>query len=179
MASEVSKRYAKALFEIVSPKGEADKTLQGLVALNEAIQTNTETAQFISSPVVPSENKRAALKAATASVGDDLKGFVSLLSEKKRLGLISEIVISFRDIADRAAGKTRGSVKSAVSLSDEERKQVEIKIKKATNKEVILSYEEDKALLGGLVAQVGGWTFNDTLESHLTRISEDLHRRTN
>jgi F-type H+-transporting ATPase subunit delta len=179
MASEVSKRYAKALFEIVSPMGAAEKTLQELIALNEAIQKNPETAQFISSPVVPPENKKAALKAATAGASDALKGFVKLLSEKKRLGLISDIVTSFRDIDDRAAGKTRGSVKSASSLSDDEKKQIEIKIKKATNKEVILSYEEDKSLLGGLVAQVGGWTFNDTLESHLTRISEDLHRRTN
>ena len=33
------------------------------------------------------------------------------------------------------------------------------------------------ASMGGMVAQVGGFTFDDSLETHLTRMSEELNRR--
>jgi F-type H+-transporting ATPase subunit delta len=47
------------------------------------------------------------------------------------------------------------------------------------NKKIILTYKEDPTLLGGVVAQVGGWTFDDSIETHLIKMNEELNRRAN
>jgi F-type H+-transporting ATPase subunit delta len=63
-------------------------------------------------------------------------------------------------------------------LNEDDRRKLEQTIAGVTKKKVILNFTEDKKLMGGLVAQVGGWSFDDSLQSHLTRLTEDLNRRT-
>ena len=58
-----------------------------------------------------------------------------------------------------------------------DRKRIEETVSAVTKKKVILNFTVDPKLLGGMTAQVGGWTFDDSLETHLTRLSEDLNRR--
>jgi F-type H+-transporting ATPase subunit delta len=70
-------------------------------------------------------------------------------------------------------------VKSAKALSDEGRKDLEGKISKILNKKIILTYKEESTLLGGVVAQVGGWTFDDSIETHLIKLNEEINRRAN
>ena len=67
-------------------------------------------------------------------------------------------------------------MRSATVLAPEERKQIETLVSRATKKQVILSYKEDPSLVGGLVAEVGSFTFDDSLISHLKRINEQLTR---
>src|SRR4029077_20300117 len=95
---------------------------------------------------------------------------------KNRLGIFSEIVTAFEHITDEAHGVTRGTVRSATVLAPEERKRIETLVGRATKKQVILTYKEDPSLLGGLVAEVGSFTFDDSLHAHLKRINEQLNR---
>jgi F-type H+-transporting ATPase subunit delta len=95
------------------------------------------------------------------------------------LGLFHDIVTSYEVIADEAHGVTRGTVRSATVLGPEDRKRIEELVSKATKKQVILTYKEDPALVGGLVAEVGSFTFDDSITSHLKRINEQLTRSLN
>ncbi|MFZ4405339.1 MAG: F0F1 ATP synthase subunit delta, partial [Pseudobdellovibrionaceae bacterium] len=47
-------------------------------------------------------------------------------------------------------------------------------LSKKLNKKIILTSQKDPSLLGGLVAQVGGWTFDDSLKAHLSKLEEIL-----
>ena len=105
-----------------------------------------------------------------------LKNFMLLLGMKNRLSLFADIVTSYQSIADEAHGVTRGVVRSATVLAPDERKRIEELVGRATKKQVILTYKEDPSLLGGLIAEVGSFTFDDSLSSHLTRINEQLNR---
>jgi F-type H+-transporting ATPase subunit delta len=109
---------------------------------------------------------------------DSVTNGLLLLAHKNRLNLFFDIVDAFEEISDLDHGVTRGTVKSAKALGPEARNKIEATVNKVTGKKVILNYTEDADLLGGMMAQVGGWTFDDSLETHLTRMSEDLNRRT-
>jgi F-type H+-transporting ATPase subunit delta len=80
---------------------------------------------------------------------------------------------------DIEEGVTRGVVRSAQALNDDAKKEIENKINKVLNKKIVLTYEQDPKLLGGVVAQVGGWTFDDSLDTHLKKLNEELNRRAN
>ncbi len=178
--SEVSRRYSRALYDSAKENKTAELVLSELKMLEQAIASDKSIAEFIKSPVVPSNEKITVLKnSLTAKVSPELAHFVLLLAENSRLNLLTEIAKGFEEITDEGNGVVRGLVRSAAALSAESRKKIEETVTKVTKKKVILSFTEDAKLLGGMVAQVGGWTFDDSLDSHLIRLGEDLKRRAN
>ncbi len=178
--SEVSKRYAKALYELSKAQQKNDVVLAEIRALVQILKDDKVVADFVKSPLVSPENKTTAIKAAfSGKTSADVTNLLLLLASKNRLEIFSELVAAYEQISDQDHGVTRGTVRSASVLSADARKSIEATVAKATGKKVILNFVEDHSLLGGLVAQVGGWTFDDSLNSHLTRMSEDLNRRAN
>ncbi len=178
MISELSKRYARALFEYATETGKIGVVSNQLEAVAEALANNHEVQEFVSSPVVTGEEKMAALKKALGgNAAEAILNLVGLLIEKNRIDIFNQVAQAFALITDEANGVTRGLVRSAAILNDDSRRKIETTVAGITHKKVILNYVEDKTIMGGLVAQVGGWTFDDSLQSHLIRMSEELNRR--
>jgi F-type H+-transporting ATPase subunit delta len=171
-------RYARALYTLAAEKNEQDAVFTQMRALSEAFNADAEVSRFLFSPVVRPGDKVKALEklVGTLALPDSLKNFLLLLAKKNRLGVFKDIVTAYQQIADDSHGVTRGVVRSAAVLAPEERKRIETLVGKATKKQVILTYKEDPSLLGGLVAEVGSFTFDDSLISHLNRINEQLTR---
>ncbi len=178
--SGLAARYSKALFEIAKDSGQQDKIFAEIRGFADILEKNADFKNFLTSPLIRKEDKEASLKAALQNAGlsEDTKNFFLLLARKGRIDLFAEIVESFQFQTDESHGVTRGHVKSAAILNPNEREEVEKTVSKVTGKRVILSYKEDPSLIGGVVAQVGSYTFDDSLSSHLTRLKEEINRRT-
>lgn len=178
MNHEVARRYARALYDIAVANKNQDQIFSELRTLKQSFNADASIQEFISSPLIPPDQKIAAMKNTLAGkVHDSILNLITLLTERGRLNIFNEFVDAFEVISDEAHGVTRGTVRSATPLSAEARKQIEETVKQVTKKQVILNFTEDPSLLGGMIAQVGGWTFDDSLETHLTRMSEELNRR--
>ncbi len=176
--SQVSKRYAKALFESVPNKELALNELRVIVKL---LCDDQVVFEFLSSHVYSDVVKRELINKAFQGKGVSAGtlNFLLLLTEKGRFHHLSDILASFEALVDAQNGITRGTVRSAVKLDQDARLRIEGVVSHFVKKKVILTYSEDTSLVGGVVAQVGGWTFEDTLDSHLRRLKEDLNRRAN
>ncbi len=178
MISEVAKRYAKALYELAKSNNSQQKVFAEIRTLKQVFESDKTIGEFINSPLIPPDQKIAALRGAlTSRCSPEVTNTLVLMAEKGRLEVFGELVEAFESFSDEGHGVNRGTVRSATVLTPEERKKIEDTVTLVTKKKVILNFTEDKTLLGGLVAQVGGWTFDDSLETHLTRLSEDLNRR--
>ncbi len=178
--SEVSRRYAKALYEISKTNNSSNKVFDELRAFKNAIESDKAIKEFICSPSAPIEAKKEILtKTLSNKISNETLNVLLLLNEKSRLYLFDEVVSAFESISDEDHGVTRGNVRSASALSTEARKKIEETVSKVTNKKVILSFTEDPKLLGGMVASVAGWSFDDSLDFHLSKLSEELNRRAN
>lgn len=174
----LAQRYARALYNLAKEKNEQDNIFAELRVINDAFSGDEAISGFLTSPLVRPAEKVQALEKIISGLkaSETVKSFVLLLAKKNRLGVFSEITQAFQLIEDEAHGVTRGTVRSAAVLGPEDRKRIEELVGKATKKQVILSYKEDPSLLGGLVAEVGSLTLDDSLTSHLTRINEQLTR---
>ncbi len=180
MISEVSRRYAQALYDLTKTNGSTDRVFSQLRVLSEVYNKDAEVRDFLLNPIVGPEAKTKVLHAAlNGKVTEELLNVLLLMADKVRLEFFPQVVLAFEEINDAAHGVTRGVVKSAAPVTPDERKRIEETVNKVTGKKVILTFQEDPSLLGGLVAQVGGWTFDDSLKSHLNKISEELNRRAN
>lgn len=179
--SEVSKRYAKALLAATKQKGIHAKAFVELQAVAQGFAADSAVKTYFENPMVNSEQKVNAVKAALTGKGlsEEVLNTLVLLAEKGRLAALSDVVLSFQDLMDLEEGVTRGVVRSAQPLNDDAKKDIEQKINKVLNKKIVLTYEQDPKLLGGIVAEVGGWTFDDSLDTHLKKLNEELNRRAN
>lgn len=174
----VASRYARALFNLAKENKEQDALFEQMRVIDDAFSLEKDITEFVHSPLIRPADKEKAIAGLIAKIkiSDTLKNFLLVLAKKNRLDLFPEVLTAFQQINDESNGVTRGTVRSATPLAPEERKRLEQLVGKATKKQVILTYKEDPSLLGGMVAEVGSFTFDDSLSAHLTRINEQLNR---
>jgi len=181
MHSVLADRYSRAIFELALESKHQDRLFNELRSLDEILFNDSTIHDFLLSPLVKVEEKEAALEKALAqaSILPETKAFVLLLAHKNRLGLFHEIVQTLQVQSDENHGLVRGNVRSAAVLGPEDRKRIEEIVSRYTNKQVLLTYKEDPQLIGGLIADVGSHTFDDSIASHLRRLKDEITRRTN
>lgn len=178
---DASRRYASALMGISKQKESQHIVLDQLAAISQVFSSDPAIREYFENPIVPVDQKIATLKTAVSgqSLTDEVTNTLMLLVKRGRVDTLPEMVAAFRNSLDKEEGVTRGTVRSATPLDAGARKAIEDKINKVLNKKIILTYSEDPKLLGGVVAQVGGWTFDDSIDAHLKKLNEELNRRSN
>lgn len=176
--SSISKRYAKALHGAVKDKV---ATLTELRVLVKIISDDPGVEAFFCSHTHSDALKLEVLSHAIQGKGlsEEMASFLKLLVSKGRASHLRDTLTAYEALVDSDNGVMRGTVKSAVKLDADARQRIESVVSHFVKKKVILTYSEDHKLVGGVVAQVAGWTFEDTLDSHLRRLKEDLNRRAN
>lgn len=175
---EISKRYAKALFEIATESSQQERFYEELKAVCELMFKDKDLSEFIKSPLIRAKEKEKTIDSALSNRGfsEDMITFLKLLAKKNRLVLLNHITKSFMDFNDDRLGIKRGVVKSSQPVPQEEVESIAKKIEKALDKKIVLECEEDKNLIGGLSVQVGSLSFDDSLNNHLNKITDNLNR---
>ncbi len=178
--SQVAHRYARAIYELAVEAGTLDKVFNDLRDLEAVFAKDKEINDFLTNPLIDSVARAQALEKALAGKGlsKEAHHLVLLLAKRERIGAFTEIVAAYEEHADAANKVCRGTVRSAATLDPDERKRIETTVEKVLSKKVIMTYKVDPDVIGGLIAQVGSYTFDDTIASHLRRMNEELKRRT-
>lgn len=175
--TEVLEKYSKALSFVAIENKNAARISENLEILSMIFEHNL-ISNFFSSPIVPLEVKREFLDKLLLSLEltSEVKSLATILLENGRLSLLRDLSKAFERLRDEDDGVTRGVVRAPRPLTSEAKRDFEKSIHEILKKKVLLSFEEDASLIGGVVAQVGGWTFDDSLKTHLRNMSETLSR---
>ncbi len=177
---ELASRYAKAIFDLSGENKNQDKVFGDLREIGTMLEREKDILDWFTTPLVKPEERLAAIEKAvkTSGVSDEVQKLLALLARKNRLKVFTGIVHAFQNLKDSANGVCRGTVRSATVLAPAERQKIESIVEQVLKKKVIMTYKEDPSVIGGLVAQVGSFTFDDSLQAHLRRMNEELKRRT-
>jgi F-type H+-transporting ATPase subunit delta len=174
--SEVAKRYAKALFAAIG----GAKTEEVLTQLREAqsILGQPKLHSLLSSPVLSRKEKVMVVEQSIANMklSAEVEGLLKLLATKDRIGVLDSVVSSFETISDEKNNVLRGVVTSSEKLSKADQEQIKDAISKFTGNQLLLEYKEDPGLIGGVLARVGSYTFDGTLDTQLTKLKEQVNR---
>lgn len=177
--SEIAKRYARALLAITKQKKLSAQALNELQSFAHSFDAEKSIREYFLSPLVPSEQKVEVLKKSlSGKFLEETTNMLVILATRGRLAAVVDISQSFQNLMDEEEGITRGIVRAAQPLSAEAKQELQDKITKILQKKIVLTFKEDLKVLGGVIAQVGGWTFDDSIETHLRRLNEELNRRT-
>ena len=174
MASEKSEgglagRYANAVFELAQDQKAVDAVSTDLAALRRAIETSPDLARLVRSPVFSAEDHAKALKAILEKMGAQAltAKFVLLLAQKRRLFVLTHVIMAFESLLAKSRGETEAEVTAARALSDSEVAELKTVLKSKLGKEPRLHAKIDPSLLGGLVVKVGSRMIDSSLRTKL------------
>ena len=170
----VSRRYARALFELARETGEVDAVGAGVAELAVAV-AGLEEGSLAAGLLTEEQRRQLATILVVRVGGDSLLGrFVAVLASNDRLAQLPRINEYFEKLEDAAAGRVRVRIRSAFPLSDDERAQLRKKFEAITGRHVLDSAEVDPTLLGGVTVETEGRVYDGSVRTQLARLERDM-----
>ncbi len=147
---KTAKRYALALSQ--SAIDNLDEINENLTLVNEVIFENSDFMNFFSHPIVSLKDKKETLNDTfSGKIHEKTLNFLNTLLDEGRFNIFKTIHELYNKEMDSIKNKQRISVSSVITLDEEEKTKLEEKLAKKLQKDVILTYEENEEILGGLL----------------------------
>ncbi len=171
----IARRYAQALNEEAEAAGTIEATDSDVETIRLTLAGSRELVRFFESPVISRVKKKAAVNGLFGGSLQPLTlRFVDLLIDKQREEQIVSVLSAYRAIRDEQLGIARVSVRSALSLSDEDRAAVAKTLEERIGKRVRLTVSVDPSLIGGLVVKVGDTVYDGSVSHRLATLRERM-----
>ncbi len=174
--SAISIRYAKALLNIASEEKQVEQYAEELAEVATVLKREDMLRLLLDSPTFPLAKKTAIMQDVIAKMelSEGMGKFVYLLLKKGRIVYLPQIDVNYRKFADDLSGVVRVKIKAANKLTKKRTGEIQASLEKKTGKQIELSVNIDKALIGGLQAEMGGKLFDGSVKTQLKRIADTL-----
>ncbi len=175
IGSRVTKRYAKALFELAQQEGLLKQVENDLNTVFGVYEKSPEFRTLLQSPIIQAaEKKQVVIRFFKEKLQPVSFNFLLLLIKKGRENILPDAIHQFMDFLDEANGVLRGKVSAARALSDEQLAALKGKLDRISGKKVVLQQEVDANLLGGFVVRMQDTVIDVSLRSQLSRLKEHM-----
>jgi F-type H+-transporting ATPase subunit delta len=173
-AISVARPYALAAFDEATKLGNLKGWSETLLSAADAV-ANAEVHALISSPRV---TKKQLEDLILALCGDKLsmteRNFIKLLVENQRLILLPEIAAMFETMRAEAEKSIDVVVTSAFELNEPQKQKISAAMKKRMGREIRLSCNTDRELLGGIIIRAGDKVIDGSARTRLTELANAL-----
>lgn len=173
-AITVARPYAQAAFDEARRLDDLKGWSAILQSLAQAV-INPEIHAIITSPrAVKNQLAELMLALCGDKVSETQRNFIKLLVESQRLSLLPEIVMLFEIMRAEAEQNVDVVVTSAFDLSDAQKQKITAALRKRMGREIKLSCETDRKLLGGVIIRAGDKVIDGSARTHLSELANAL-----
>jgi F-type H+-transporting ATPase subunit delta len=171
--STLSKRYAKAIFDLALEKNAIDEVQQDMVAIKNMLDESSKLREVVQNPVISRNEQLAAMSflLKRIKVGEMTQRFVAVLINNGRLNVLGDAVESFFDKLKQYKGEIDAKVVSAIPLSSAHIVDIEKQLSGALGKKVKVQSEIDEEILGGLVITIGSKMLDASVSGKLEKLA--------
>jgi F-type H+-transporting ATPase subunit delta len=172
----VSLQYANALADIALQQGAAEPAGRQLQEFSAAYQESPELQNFLGSPAVTHEEKRAVLEKIAGRLGASkiIRNFLFVIADHGRSQYVPEIAEAFAEVVRQRQGIADAQIYSAVRLSEAQKTELASTLARLTGKSVDPNYFIDPELLGGALVRVGDTIYDGSLRNRLQQMRARL-----
>lgn len=172
----LARPYAEAVYKQAREAGALDEWSAALGTLSTAAST-PELLALLGDPRVTDKQLFDLLQgAATGGIADQVRNFVQLLIDNKRLALLPQIRELYEALKHEHEGVVDARIVSAFPLDDAQLRSLvadlEARFKLKVNAEVGV----DESLIGGATIQVGDAVIDASVRGKLAAMSAELAR---
>ena len=175
-STETSERYSRALFEVAKESGEIDKIEQDIINFQFLLNSSVEIKNFIHNPTLNKDNQNNVLNllAEKLNFSKNLKNFMFLLIEKRRIFFVEKIIDSFVKLCSQKRGELKASLISSKELSKAEIEVISKDLSSLMGSTIKFDYKVDKNLIGGLKLQLGSFMIDTSIKNKLKKFEQNM-----
>jgi F-type H+-transporting ATPase subunit delta len=172
----LARPYANAVFAVAKQSGELDRWSRMLEFLSVAA-ADSKMRSLLDAPEIGEEQKaRQLIDICGDELNDRAKQFVRVLAGNRRLDLVGDIAELFEDLRAEEQQMLDVRVMSAFPLSDEESEQLRTALARRFDKEIQLTSDVDRSLIGGVLIRAGDVVIDGSVRGKLAKLQEMLQR---
>ncbi|HJU10696.1 MAG TPA: ATP synthase F1 subunit delta [Candidatus Binataceae bacterium] len=174
-SSRVAKRYARALLGLSNDRNQLEAWGAELVQLARVIET-PEIAAAFESPEVSMSAKIQALATITDKLGSSfpVRSFTTVVARHGRIPDLPAVADVYGRMLDDLMGRARATLTFARQPGDSDIRRIVDKLEQIAHKQIIPTIKIDDALLGGVVVELEGKTYDGSLTSRLLEAQQRL-----
>jgi F-type H+-transporting ATPase subunit delta len=161
--AQVSRRYARALFELI----QEGSSLRDDLAAVAAVASVDEMAEFLASPEYPAALKQGVLLKAAGKISQETTRLVTMLCERNKSELLPEIHLLVEEMIRQSESEVDADVVVATEISEALQQKLAVALEASTGKKVRLNYTTDKDILGGMIISIGDRKIDYSLRTKL------------
>ena len=167
--------YAQALFAVAQAEDVLPKVEDELYAFGKALEQHTDLRESLTDAVLPVENKKAVVEDLLGERAHPITlGLLAFVIDLGRARHIPKIVEELARMASDERNHALAEVRTAVDLTDEQRRRLAEALSRATGRTVDLKVVVDPSVIGGVVARVGDEVFDGSIASRLEDAKQAL-----
>ncbi len=172
----VSRRYARALMMLGQEDGKFKEYGEELTVFTQLMEREPELRDALLNPVHSMEERKKLLLriADLLKLSPLVSNFLKLLFDKLRLAALPGIMQVYQHLVDEMENLKRARIKSAVPLDEDMQERLRQGLEQMTKSKVVMEFEEDPAIIGGIVARVGDLVLDGSIRTQLYSLRESL-----
>jgi F-type H+-transporting ATPase subunit delta len=169
-------RYARALLEVVLKEADAEAAERELGGFVGLLKGHPELEKPLINPAVPAARKLGVVTALAerSRLSPVVTRLLQRLAERDQLQLLPDVLAAFRTRLMDHLGVVAAEVTTAVPLPEDRTAALRDALAAATGKRVVVTVHTDPAIIGGVVARVGGTIYDGSVTRQLERMKEKL-----
>lgn len=172
MATAAARRYARAVFELASADNQVAEWKRRLETIRD-VTSNAAATAVLENPTIPVV-RRLDLIDAPKFLDREGINLMKLLVEGRHVHRAAEILDEYDRLVDESEGRVRATVTAAVELSNEEQELIGERLSKQIGKEVRVTAQVDRGILGGLRLQYGDHLIDASVATRLQQLRRIL-----
>ena len=152
-----------------------DDILKDLNTINEITSQSKDLVQVMENPAIDDKTKYEIIDSVfSGQINNKIINFLKVLIDKKRFNELDNIIQAYSDELDKINNIKRVEVVSAVELTDEQIKKLTEKLQNKLQKNIIISREINKDIIGGLVIKIDDDVIDNSLKNKLESLSKNI-----
>ena len=168
--------YANAVVAVARAEGDLEVVEDELFAVARVFEKSDELREALSDRRIPAARRQQiAEDVLDGRVSEATLALVSMVVAAGRGGDLPSIISAAVDLSASLRKKAVAEVRSAVSLSDEQRRRLGEALArraKATGKDVTVKVIVDEDVLGGLITRIGDEVIDGSVRTHINQLRE-------
>ena len=163
-------RYAKAILSVATDNQTAEKIQLEMDEIAHTIASNAALNEALKSPLVKLSEKAAVLDKVFNNFSPELKSLFQTLAQNKRIDLLEEISLQYKQLYDQLNNTEVATVTTAVPMTSAMEAKVMAKLKTLSSKKISLKKTVDETILGGFILRVGDQQYNASVSNQLNEL---------
>jgi len=173
-SSETASRYALALYELAKENSELEIVEKNVIDILEIYNTSEDLKSFIKNPTQSQLSQLEIINKIFSQMylTKITTSFLGVLINKRRIFFINKIFLSFLSLTSKKRGELRASLTSSKKLREDELENLKQTLSQTMKSSIVLDYQIDESLIGGLRMQIGSLMIDTSIKNKLNKYKQ-------